>query len=414
MLRSLVRSAASIRALIIAGFLSPLIATVQAQNDGWEPVTGTDTLREFMSGLVAERKLPGGVVSRAEYKADGTGVLYSWGGQFSRTWEIRGEDQLCFTTDQRDFGCYELERSTSDSSLYRVRGVATGKVYEFTDAEGVATVKGAPDEVGSRGGAAAPSAAEIAAELSNPNTALGTLNTNFDFIKYQGSGPGAGDQSATKITFQPSLPYPLGGGTNFFVRPAFPIIVDQPVSAVDGFEDKGVEFGDIGYDASFGFSFPREGGVNVLIAGLAGSIPTATDDALGSDQWLLGPELGGAMVRKWGAVGLLASHQWDVAGDDSFDTSITAGQYFYTYNLKGGWQISGSPTWSYNHNAPSDDAWTIPLAVGIAKTAILGGRPWKMSLQYWNFVEQSDDFGPEHQIRFTIGPVVKLPWKGRQ
>jgi outer membrane protein len=30
--------------------------------------------------------------------------------------------------------------------------------------------------------------------------------------------------------------------------------------------------------------------------------PTATNDALGSDQWLLGLELGGAIARKWGAL----------------------------------------------------------------------------------------------------------------
>jgi hypothetical protein len=396
-----------------------MACSVWAQNEGWAPVTGAETLRNFMSGLVAERKLPSGEVSRAEYKADGTGVLYSWGAEFPRTWEVKGDDQLCFTmqrkTRQPKTQCYTLERNTAVADLYRVREVATGIYYEFTVAKEHAVAAGPPSEMSSKGGAAAASAAEIAAELANPNTALGTLNTNFDYIKYDGTLAGADDESAFKVTFQPSLPYPLGGGTNFFVRPAIPIIFDQPVPVPGGgFESKGVELGDIGYDASFGFSFKQEGGTNVLIAGLAGAIPTATDDALGSDQWLLGPELGAAIVRKWGALGILASHQWDIAGEDSFSTSITSGQYFYTINLKDGWQISGGPPWSYNHKADSGDAWTFPLGIGIAKTAIWGGRPWKLSVQYWNFVEAPDAFGPEHQIRFTVGPVVSLPWKGRQ
>ena len=53
-------------------------------------------------------------------------------------------------------------------------------------------------------------------------------------------------------------------------------------------------------------------------------------------------------------------------------------------------------------------------AIGISKTSILGGRPWKMSVQYWNFIEAPEAFATEHQLRFTVGPVVALPWKGRR
>jgi len=387
-----------------------------AQDDQWTPVTGADTLREFMSGLTAERELAGGEVARGEYAADGTGVLHEWGASFPRTWEVRGEDQLCVSA-ARESGCYLLEESNTDRTLYRVKGVSTGKYHEFRVTNRRAIATGSSAEVGSGGGAASASAAEIAAELSNPNTPLGTLNTNFDYTTFDGDLPGANDQSAFRVTFQPSLPYPLGGGTNFFVRPAIPVIFKQPVPEAGGGFDthsQGVDLGDIGFDASFGFSFKRDNGLNVVIAGTAGSLPTATNDALGLDQWLLGPELGGFIVRKWGVVGIIASHQWDVAGDDDFSTSVTAGQYVYVFNLKGGWQITGSPTWSYNHKADSDSAWTLPLGIGIAKTAIINGRPWKFSAQYWNYVKSPDPFGPEHLIRFTVGPVVKLPWKGRQ
>jgi len=238
------------------------------------------------------------------------------------------------------------------------------------------------------------------------------LNTNFDYISYDGNLPGASEQSVFKMTFQPSLPYPLGGGTNFFVRPAIPVIFSQPVPNADGgFDSRDVELGDIGYDASFGFSFNSDAGTNVLIAGLAGTIPTATDKSVGLDQWLLGPEIGVAMVRKWGVLVGLVSHQWDFAGEDSYDTSLTGGQYGYIFNVKNGWQILGTPTFSYNHNADSDNALTFPVAIGVAKTAIINGRPWKMSAQYWNYIESPDDFGPKHQFRVTIGPVVSLPWK---
>ena len=293
----------------------------------------------------------------------------------------------------------------------------TGETYEFRVTERGAVATGSPKEVGSSGGAATASAEEIAAELANPNTPMGTLSTNFDYIAFDGDLPEAGDQSAVKMVFQPSLPYPLGGGTNFFVRPAIPVIFDQSVpSPSGGFDSKGVDLGDIAFDAAFGFSFKKKAGANVLIAGLTGTIPTATDEALGLDQWLLGPELAVAMVRKWGAIGVLVTHQWDVAGESGFSTSLTGGQYFYTFNLKGGWQISAGPNWSYNHKAESGDAWTLPLGVGLAKTSVLGGRPWKMSLQYWNFIKSPEAFGPEHQIRScrrTGGQVaVEGSWVG--
>ena len=118
----------------------------------------------------------------------------------------------------------------------------------------------------------------------------------------------------------------------------------------------------------------------------------------------------GAIVRKWGVLGLLVTHQWDVAGEDDYSTSITGGQYFYAINLGNGWQFNGSPTFSYNHKADSDNAWTFPLAAGLSKTTIINGRPWKFSLQYWHYVESPDVFGPDYQIRMAISPVVKLPW----
>jgi hypothetical protein len=253
----------------------------------------------------------------------------------------------------------------------------------------------------------AKTADEIAKELANPNSVLGSLNFNFDYFTYKGDLPGASDQSATRVTFQPVFPYPLNESTNFYLRPAVPIVIAQDVPAIGGFENKGVELGDISFDAALGKSLP---GGYVVVGGVVGTLPTATDDALGLDQWLLGPEVALAKIYKWGVLGMLVSHQWDVAGEDSFSTSITGGQYFYTYNLSNGWQISSSPTFSYNHKAPSGQGWTVPVGFGVSKTAILGSRPWKFGLQYWQYVEQADAFGPDWEVRFTVTPVVSLPW----
>ena len=251
------------------------------------------------------------------------------------------------------------------------------------------------------------SAAEVAKELANPNTTLGFLSFNFDYLTYDGDLPDAEDQDAWKLSFQPSFPYPLGKGTNFFLRPLIPLIIDQPVFEDGGFKSKGVDLGDIGFDAAIGHSFPS--GL-VMIGGVAGTLPTATNSDLGLDQWLLGPEFFVGWKFDWGFLGALVSHQWDVAGEEDYSTSITGGQYFITVNLKNAWQIQAQPTWSYNHKADSGNKLTFPLGIGVSKTTIFGKMPVKFSLQYWNYIESPDTFGPEQQIRFMVSPVVPLPW----
>jgi len=160
-----------------------------------------------------------------------------------------------------------------------------------------------PDD---EGGLGTPSAQDIANELSNPNTALGTMNFQFDYIAFDGDLPDADKQEALRLQFQPALPYPLSDTVNLFVRPAIPLILNQDVpSSKGGFDSKGVDLGDISFDAALGKSLPN--GI-VLVGGLVGTLPTATDDALGLDQWLLGPEVAVALVRKWGVAGALVTH----------------------------------------------------------------------------------------------------------
>jgi hypothetical protein len=394
------------RCLTLLAFLWAVGLPAVAQDAEWEQVTGAETLRSFMSGLQAERKARGGSIHSAEYLAEGTGVLNAWGETFARTWKVRGEDQICITAGGEE-NCFYLDKKVGTSDRYRVRFVATGQVRRFRVSEGTAVSEDTPADVGAEGGAAAASANEMAAKLADPNATIGTMSFNLDYVQFDGDLPGAGDQSSFTLGFQPSLPYPLGGGKNFFVRPLIPIVFQQPVpNATGGFDDVGTELGDIAFDAAVGFSL--ESG-NVFILGLAGAFPTATEDDLGKDQWLLGPEAMFALVKKWGVLAVFASHLWDVAGEDSFNTNITSGQYIYTFFLKDGWSITASPPWSYNHEA-EDDPFSISVGIGVGKTVFLKGRPWKLGAQYYHFVEGSDAFGASDQIKVTIGPVISLPW----
>ena len=264
------------------------------------------------------------------------------------------------------------------------------------------------------------SAEDIARKLANPNSTLAFLAFPIDYVQYDGTLEAASGQSAWRLSFQPSVPYPLAESVNFFVRPLVPLYFDQPVPVLqDGFfddrfaarsgafESTGLQLGDISFDVAIGKTFDSGA---VLMGGMVGTLPTATDERVGLDQYLLGPEVFVGKGFNWGFAGILLNHQWNVGGEDAFDTSITAGQYFYTINLENAWQIQAQPTFSYNHEARDGNKWTVPLGIGIAKTLVSGGRPWKLALQYWHYVELPESFGPEFQLRFQFTPVMELPW----
>ena len=271
-----------------------------------------------------------------------------------------------------------------------------------------------------------PTSEEIAKELANPNTTLGTMAFQFDFMSYQGDLPNANSQNSSTLNFQPSLPIPLGNGINLFVRPNIPIYLSQPIYSGSGFENKGFNLGNISADVAVGKTFPSK---TIVIVGVFGSFRTATDDALRSNYTLLGPEIMVAQLFKWGVLGAMINHAWSVNSMDadigSFTTSaddlwasstqsetasITAGQYFYVVNLENAWQITGQPTWSYNHNASKGNKLTLPIGTGVNKVTRFGKLPVKLSIQYWYYVASPDNFGPQHQIRLQIAPVVPLPW----
>jgi hypothetical protein len=272
------------------------------------------------------------------------------------------------------------------------------------------------------------SSAEIAMELSNPNTVLGTMNFNFDYMNYQGDLQDAGSQHSFSLNFQPSLPIPLGKTANLFIRPNVPVYFTQPVYEVNGFENAGFNLGNISADVAVGKTFPSK---TVGVLGAFASFRTATDDILKSPYTLVGPEIAVAQIFSWGVAGIMVNHSWNVnkidatADSDSFTTlgsdiwiaseggesaSITAGQYFYVVNLKNAWQINGQPTWSYNHKADKGNKLTLPIGTGVTKVSSIGKLPIKLSMQYWYYVASPDAFGPQHQIRLSISPVIPLPW----
>lgn len=251
-------------------------------------------------------------------------------------------------------------------------------------------------------GPTALSAEEAARELANPNTALATLNFKNQIRFFDGDLPDANGQVGYTLLFQPSFPFPLANGDTFFFRTGIPLHVSQPVFDLSS-QDFDDEFGlgDIGFDLAYGSTSPSG---EILAAGMAGTLPTATSSSLGRGQLTLGPEVLIGVVRDWGVVGVFPNHQWDIGGWGDAPVSLTTIQPFSTFLLGDGWTVGSAPIITYDWHA---EQWTVPLNLTIGKTTLIGSKTWKFSIEINYYVEQSDAFGSEWMIGINISPVVE-------
>jgi len=373
----------------------------------WEPVDDPALLRELFSDTLIQTTLKDGVIAESTYNADGTGELRAWGDTFARTWEIKGNDQVCIGME-REVKCFNIEQNTDQTDTYRATDIASGEqvVLTATRADGKVVLDSKPDAKSDaptpEGGAAKPSADEIAASLANPNTPLASLNLKFQYRQFEGDLPGADDEIGTGLIFQPTLPFPLNGGDKIIFRPAIPLLIDQPVfDAASGEFDTESGIGDIGYDLAYA---PKSEDGRLLAYGIVGTIPTATEDSLGTDRWTLGPEFFIGKVSKKYVLGALLTHQWDIAGSGDADISLTSFNLFYVLLPGGGWNVGTAPIMTYDNE---NDEATIPINLNAGKTVIWNGRPWKLGAEINYFIDAPDAFAQEWFIGFNISPVME-------
>lgn len=243
----------------------------------------------------------------------------------------------------------------------------------------------------------------LARELANPTAVRGTMNFFPDVQKFKGDLPDA-NQMGYSVSFQPGLPKPLDNGLTLFVRPLVPLIFTQPIPSENGgFEGSGVALGNVAYDIAMGKTTPS--GLFYFF-GAAGTTPTATKEEI-RGQWALGPEfLFGKFTPNF-VSGVLVSQLWGLE-DRPDRTNVFSGQYFYAIPIGGGRVIGAGPTYTYDWE---NEQLTLPIGTGYSVTKIWGKTPIKLGFQFWYYVAQNDQFGPDWTIRFQISPVVNLPWK---
>ena len=388
--------------VVISGIICLLLEN-SALAENWKPIDDAKVLNSLFSDTAFEATLKDGVKATATYNQDGTGELKAWGDTFARSWEVKGNDQVCIGIDGKPV-CFAIEQSADTKDFYRAKNIETGEQREFTIRKQGKTIN-VDSPSTAKGGAVKPSANEIAAELANPNTPMATLTFKLQYRQFDGDLPGAAEQTGTGLVFQPSLPFPLDNGDKIIFRPGIPFQFDQPVfdSTQNDFESES-GLGDIGFDLIYA---PKSKDGMLYGAGLFTVLPTATEDSLGQDVWTLGPEVFIGKATKKYVMGALPSHVWDIGGPGEKDVSLTTLSAFYVYLPGGGWNVGTAPIMSYDHEAEQS---VIPVNFNFGKTVVWSGRPWKLSMEFNYFVEKPDSFAQDWYIGFNIAPVVENPF----
>lgn len=242
---------------------------------------------------------------------------------------------------------------------------------------------------------------DLAKAAQNPVAAMISLplqnNTLF--------GVGPHGDVANVLNIQPVVPITFGDW-NVISRTIAPVIyLPDLVTGIDDIandpqgDDSSFGLGDI--NQSFYFS-PTDAGPVIWGVGPSLTVPSATDDSLGSEKWSAGPgAVALTMPGNW-VLGSLVRQLWSFAGDgDRQDVNQTLIQPFVNYNLPGGWYAVSSPVITANWEADNDDTWTVPVGGGMGKIFRIGGQATNAQLQGFYNVE-SPEFGPDWSIRFQL------------
>ncbi len=241
---------------------------------------------------------------------------------------------------------------------------------------------------------------DISKQLANPNGVLSTLNLKYTRTNFQGSLPGASDQSSNTLLFQPVLPFPMNSTDNLFIRPAIAYVWDQPVfnTATNSF-DTVSGWADVGFDIAYGRTIPLDSGQLIVVGGLQGTIPTYSD--VSGEQWRLGPEAAVFYIAEKGYLGAFPQHQWDIDGD--YDYSRTVLELQAGLFLKNSWTVYTDSKFAYDWET---EDWTLPLNLSVRKVVKFGNTPVKIDVGIDYYLDQNDQFGQDWALNVSFAPVV--------
>lgn len=236
---------------------------------------------------------------------------------------------------------------------------------------------------------AAQDADALAKQTQNPVASLISVpfQANWDV------GIGERDATGMLLNIQPVMPFGLNKEWNLILRVIMPLST-QPTSG----NQRVSGVGDV---VTTAFLSPANSGRIVWGVGPVALLPTATNNALGTEKIGLGPSIVALTQPGAWTLGVLFNQIWSVDGaSDRSDVNQMLLQPFANYNMGGGLSLGVSTEAVANWEADTE-TWTVPLFFSVSKVALLGKRPVNLQAAVAPYVAGGPG-GADWRARFVV------------
>ena len=220
---------------------------------------------------------------------------------------------------------------------------------------------------------------EIAKQAQNPIANVISVPLENDFYPHTGKDK----EDSYVLEMKPVVPFKLSNDWNLITRTVIPIAqVPDLAPGVNGTSG----LGDV--QTSLFFS-PAKVGKVIWGAGPVISLPTATEDILGTKKLSIGPTAVALSIQGHWLFGALVQNLFSVAGPrERPDVNQMLLQPFVNYNMRHGWYLTSSPVITSNWEANSNNRWTVPVGGGVGRIVHFGKIPVSTYAQVFRNVER--------------------------
>jgi hypothetical protein len=208
----------------------------------------------------------------------------------------------------------------------------------------------------------------IAKKLANPIANMISVPLQYEFSRGVGRNQGGSEQT---LLFQPVMPFNLGGGDTFIVRPIVAGVREVSVQGASGQPFSGYGIASVTIES---FYAPNTNSSWIWGVGPYAQSPSGNSGKFGSQQ--TGAGVTGVVLNRHGpwTYGLLGYQSWEVGGNPAFGTQNNLyGQPFLAYTNKEALTITANMEALYNYDTRRTSN---PLYVGASKLTVIGGIPF--------------------------------------
>ena len=219
---------------------------------------------------------------------------------------------------------------------------------------------------------------KIAKQAQNPIANVISVPLENDFNPHTGIDK----EDSYVLEMKPVVPFKLSNDWNLITRTIIPVIQVPDLSpTVNGTSG----LGDIQLSL---FLSPAKVGKVIWGAGPVISLPTATEDILGTKKLSIGPTAVVLSIEGHWLFGTLVQNLFAVAGpSERPDVNQMLMQPFVNYNMRHGWYLTSSPIITSNWEVNGNNRWTVPVGGGVGRIAHFGKLPVSTYAQFFRNVE---------------------------